>query len=124
MELVIFPEMTLTAFSLNTGETAEEFLKSTNVELHITLAHEFQIEIVFGVVFRDAEMATNNGLLVDNTGTVKANYRKIHPFTFSVENMVFNGDDEICAVKLDSLTIGLTVCYDLRSPEIYSALCK
>jgi omega-amidase len=123
-ELVIFPEMTLTAFSMNTGDTAEDTATSVTVELFKKLAQELQISIIFGVVFRDADKATNNALMVDSAGNIKGNYSKIHPFTFAGEDKVFNGGNEICIVKLASMTLGLTVCYDLRFPEIYSALGK
>jgi omega-amidase len=101
-ELAIFPEMTLTAFSMNTGDTTEERPTSATVELFKQLAQEFQIAIVFGVMFRAGGKATNNAMMVDGEGNVKASYSKIHPFTFAGENMVFNGGNEICAVKLSS----------------------
>lgn len=121
-ELIVFPEMTLTAFSMNTGATAEERLSSESVERFQELAKEFQMAIVFGVVFRDGDKATNNALMIDSTGLIRGVYSKIHPFTFAGEDNVFNGGSEICVVKLEPLTIGLTICYDLRFPEIYSAL--
>lgn len=123
-ELVIFPEMTLTAFSLNTGDTAEERATSATLELFKELAKEHQIAIIFGVVFREGDKATNNALMVDGSGNIKGSYSKIHPFTFAGEEKVFNGGNEICIVKLEPMTIGLTICYDLRFPEIYSALGK
>ncbi len=124
VELIIFPEMTLTGFSLNTGVTAEDPMTSATVELFTELAKEFQIIIVFGVVFLNGEKATNNALIVDSAGTIKGCYSKIHPFTFSGEEKFFSGGNEICIVKLESEVIGLTICYDLRFPEIYSALGK
>jgi predicted amidohydrolase len=62
--------------------------------------------------------------MVDAEGNVKGSYCKIHSFTFAGEDEFFNGGNEICIVKLASATLGLTVCYDLRFPEIYSALGK
>lgn len=121
-ELVVFPEMTLTAFSMNTEATAEERLSSESVEWFKKLAREFQISLVFGVVYRDGEKATNNALMIDSVGIIRGSYSKIHPFTFAGEDKVFNGGSEICVVNLEPLTIGLTICYDLRFPEIYSAL--
>lgn len=124
VDLAIFPEMTLTAFSMNTGVTAEDRTSSRTVELFKGLAKEIQIAIVFGVVFRDGEKATNNALIVDSAGDIKGSYSKIHPFSFAGEDKVFNGGSEIAFAKLGSMTIGLTICYDLRFPEIYSALGK
>lgn len=124
VELVIFPEMTLTAYSMNTVDTAEDIATSTTVELFKKLAQELQIAIVFGVVFRDGDKATNNALIVDSAGTIKGRYSKIHPFSFAGEDKVFNGGNEISYARMGQMTIGLTICYDLRFPEIYSALGK
>jgi len=123
-ELVVFPEMTLTAFSMNTVDTAEDPSDSKSVELFRCLAHEFHVSIVFGVVFRHGGKSTNNAIWVDANGLVLGSYTKIHPFSFSGEDMVFSGGNKICIVKLESEVIGLTICYDLRFPEIYSALGK
>ena len=122
VELVIFPEMTLTAFSMNTQNTAEEAVTSATVRLFQDLAVEFQIAIVFGVVVRDGDKALNMALAVDSDGLVKIRYAKIHPFTFAGEDKVFNGGAEIFHARLGAMTIGLTICYDLRFPELYSAL--
>jgi omega-amidase len=123
-ELVIFPEMTLTAFSMNTGGTAEDCETSLTIELFKKLAVEFQVAIIFGVVFRHGGKASNNAVLIDANGFVLGSYSKIHPFSFSGEEQFFRGGNEICVAKLGALTIGLTICYDLRFPEIYSALGK
>lgn len=114
--------MTLTEFSMNAGDTAEEHSTSATVELFKQLALELIIAIVFGVVFRMGGKATNNAIMVDSEGNVKASYSKIHPYTFASEEMVFNGASEIRAVKLSLMTMGLTICYDLRFPEVYRAL--
>lgn len=124
VELVIFPEMTLTAFSMNTKITAEDRTSSEAVKFFKDLAIEFKIAIVFGVVFRDGDKSTNNALMIDRTAVILGSYSKIHPFTFAGEDKVFNGGDAISYLKLASMTIGLTICYDLRFPEIYSALAK
>ena len=124
VELIIYPEMTLTAFSMNIDATAEDRATSETVELFKALAKKFEIAMVFGVVFQDGDKATNNSLMVDKSGNLKGSYSKIHPFTFSGEEKMFNGGTEICLIKLESMTVGLTICYDLRFPEIYSALGK
>lgn len=121
-ELVIFPEMTLTGFSTNISGIAEDRITSPSVELFQQLAREFRIAILFGVVFHNDNKATNNAVLVNNDGVIKGVYSKIHPFSFSGEDKVFNGGDQICLANLGKIAIGLTICYDLRFPELYSAL--
>lgn len=124
VELVIFPEMTLTAFSMNIQGTAEDEQTSQTVESFRVIAQAFQVAIICGVVFKDGDKATNNALMIDRAGVSKARYSKIHPFTFAGEDKVFNGGSQISFGEIDSMTIGLTICYDLRFPEVYSALGK
>jgi len=123
-ELVVFPEMTLTAFSMNTTETAEDSSTSKTVVLFRELAREFRVSIVFGVVFRHDDKSINNAVWVNEAGEVLGNYSKIHPFSFSGEDRFFAGGDEICAVSLEAYRFGMTICYDLRFPELYTALGK
>ena len=121
-ELIIFPEMTLTGFSMNIKETAEEIDNSYTVKAFRELSKRFNIGVIFGVVFRQHEKATNNSIFMGNAGEFLANYKKIHPFSLSGENEYFEAGEEILFVDFGLLRIGLTICYDLRFPEIYSAL--
>lgn len=121
-ELIIFPEMTLTGFSTNIGITAEEEEASSTVKSFSKLSSECGIGVLFGVVFQQKVKASNNALFLDKTGNTIGKYRKIHPFSFSGEDMYFDAGNEILSVNFGMLVIGVTICYDLRFPEIYSAL--
>ena len=48
-----------------------------------------------------------------------ARYRKIHPFSMAEEEKYFDAGDEIVSTKIEDMKTGLTVCYDLRFPELY-----
>lgn len=121
-QLIIFPEMTLTGFSMNIGVTAEVAQESPTLESFKGLASKFGIGVIFGIVFRHGEKATNNAIFLDTSGEILGKYQKVHPFSFSEEDKYFDAGNEILIVNFVLLTIGVTVCYDLRFPEIYSAL--
>jgi len=121
-DLVIFPEMTLTGFSMNISNTAEDRKNSTSVEFFRELALNFGIAVLFGVVFLDAGKATNDAIFIDKEGNLIGQYSKIHPFSYAGEDKFFNGGSQISSVNLGAITMGLTICYDLRFPEIYTAL--
>ena len=71
----------------------------------------------------------NTSVLLDPDGQVAARYRKIHLFDIAVESgpvdtesaRVSPGDEPVCA-DVDGVGIGMTVCYDLRFPELYRSL--
>jgi len=71
----------------------------------------------------------NTSYLLDPAGEVVAVYRKVHLFDIDVpgevtdkESALIAPGDELVAVELPEFTIGLTICFDLRFPELYRAL--
>lgn len=122
VDLIVFPEMTLTGFSTNIGITSEEEGISETIDKFQTLAKVCNIAILFGVVIQDKNKALNKSIFVNNYGKVLGQYTKIHPFVFAGEDKYFNAGNKLSIVKFNDFDIGLTICYDLRFPELYSAL--
>jgi deaminated glutathione amidase len=77
----------------------------------------------------DAARPCNTSVLIDPTGSIAAAYRKIHLFDVAVDHgpvdtesaRVTPGDSAVVA-DVDGVRIGLSVCYDLRFPELYRTL--
>jgi predicted amidohydrolase len=71
----------------------------------------------------------NTSVLVAPDGSIAARYRKIHLFDVDVDNgpadresdRVSPGDRAVIA-DVDGIRFGLSICYDLRFPELYRAL--
>ena len=71
----------------------------------------------------------NTSVLIDPDGRIAATYRKIHLFDVTVEDgpvdresdRVSPGDRAVVA-SVDGIRVGLSICYDLRFPELYRAL--
>ena len=124
VEFIVFPEMTLTGFSMNTQLIGEKTTKSPTIDFFSHQAKLNNIAIALGVVFEKENKATNNLVIIDNKGNPLTSYEKIHPFSYSGENEHYLGGDVICTCEIADLIIGLTICYDLRFPEIFQALSK
>src|SRR5664280_17353 len=124
VDLIVFPEMTLTGFSMSIGIIGENHANSQTIDFFSHEAKNNKIAVAFGVVFTDGNKATNNLIVVDKTGTVLSSYAKIHPFSYSGENDYYVGGDKLVSCKIGEANIGLTVCYDLRFPEIFQFLSR
>lgn len=122
VELIIFPEMTLTGFSMNTQLIKENPNQSPTIEFFSQQSIQNKLSVAFGVVFEREDKATNNLVITDHTGRLLSTYAKIHPFSFSGEGNYYYGGNELGSCQIAKATIGLTICYDLRFPEIFQAL--
>jgi predicted amidohydrolase len=71
----------------------------------------------------------NTSVLIAPDGSIAATYRKIHLFDVAVDdgpvdlesNRVSPGDRAVMS-EVDGIRFGLSICYDLRFPELYRAL--
>lgn len=123
--LIIFPEMTLTGFSMNIKKNAEEDNSSETIKKFIQLAKEYNIAIIFGLTIKSTlNKGLNTAIFIDNNGDIKSKYVKIHPFSFANEDKYFTSGEDLKKINYFNFDLSLTICYDLRFPEIYSALAK
>jgi predicted amidohydrolase len=96
------------------------------------VARELGIDLVAGSVSERVpgqEKLRNTSLHVGPDGEVRATYRKIHMFDVEVDGTVYResdheepGDEPVLSATADGVELGLTVCYDLRFPELYRIL--
>jgi len=92
-------------------------------------ARELGIHLLAGsIAERGEEKAFNTSVLVGPDGADLAVYRKIHMFDVEAGGVEYRESDyeqpgsEIVTGSIDGLGVGLTVCYDLRFPELYRIL--
>jgi omega-amidase len=121
-ELVIFPEMTLTGFTMNVGISAEDPAHSPSIAAFSDLARLYQLWVIAGIVLAGTAKAANTLVAFSPDGAERARYVKIHPFSLAGEATCFQAGGELATVKMPEFSLGLSICYDLRFPELYSAL--
>jgi omega-amidase len=123
-ELITFPEMVDTGYSMSAIQAhATSWNEGAVPELQ-KIARNFSIGIICGVSERDGSSIYNSQVFIDANGEVSAKYRKIHLFTAAPieEHKCFAAGDECTSVVLGGLRFGLSICYDLRFPELYRTL--
>ena len=121
-QMVVFPELSLTGFCLD--KSLAEADNGETVGFFKQCAVEFDIAIVFGYAEIRGECIYNTLAAVSPDGVIMAGYSKIHPFSYGKEHEHFAAGDRISYFRCGGLSIGLSICYDLRFPELYSALAE
>ena len=103
------------------------------VERMARLARETRVHLVLGAMPErtpgETARASNTQVVLSPAGDVVATYRKIHLFdvsfadgpTFKESNSIVPGAVPVLAA-LPGVTLGLTICYDLRFPELFRKL--
>ncbi len=67
----------------------------------------------------------NTSVLIDNRGRITAKYRKIHLFDTSIggksisESSCYTPGKKGVVSSIDGIKVGLSICYDVRFPELY-----
>ena len=96
------------------------------------LARELGVELVPGSLLElleGEEKLANTSLHIDAEGEVRAVYRKLHMFDVEVGASVYReselelpGEEIVLSHTAAGAGLGLTICYDLRFPELYRIL--
>ncbi|MBV9453817.1 MAG: carbon-nitrogen hydrolase family protein [Rubrobacter sp.] len=95
------------------------------------LARELDMWLLGGSILEgapDAQRLFNTSTFFDPSGELVAVYRKIHLFDVKapdreyLESRIIAPGREVVTAKAGVTTLGLSVCYDLRFPELYRLL--
>ena len=124
IDLVVYPEMTLTGFTMESEKIKEEEDTSETILFFEEQAKKYGVSIAFGVVLAKSNKACNSLAVVSAQGALLTTYTKIHPFSYANEDAHYQAGDTLKKVSVGGATIGLTICYDLRFPELYQAYSK
>jgi omega-amidase len=124
MELIVFPEMTDTGYSMSVIQAHANSWSSGFVLGLQKIATKFSIAIVCGVSEKDGSSIYNSLVFVDRHGNAAAKYRKTHLYAVAPveEQKCFAPGDTFGSFALGGLRFGFSICYDLRFPEMYRRL--
>jgi omega-amidase len=123
-ELIVFPEMADTGYAMPVIQAcATSWTEGAVPELQ-RIAKSLSIAIICGVSERDGSSIYNSQVFIDANGSVAGSYRKTHLFTGVPigEDKCFTRGNELRSFPFGGLHLGLSICYDLRFPEVYRTL--
>jgi predicted amidohydrolase len=130
--LVVLPEVFAWRGTDASAPDAAEPIPGPTTQSMAALARELGIVLCMGSILETIANDTrryNTSCVVDATGTIVARYRKIHLFDVALPGRVAvqesasrrAGTEPVVAIT-ELATVGCSICYDLRFPELYRRL--
>ncbi len=118
-DLVCFPEMWTTGLNwAGNGIIASE--QSKTIELVAGLAKRYSIWINGSMLAPNKTgKPSNTSILFDSYGALAGVYRKAHLFAMLHEDAHMAPGDALCIADTPWGPTGLSVCYDIRFPELF-----
>lgn len=109
-------------------ESAESFENSKAVKTLSEIAREYSVNIIGGSFIRIGNDGKyyNTCPVINRKGELIAHYDKNHLFSYYGDNegdVITRGSNPVM-VEIEGIKLGLTICYDIRFPEIYRAYRK
>jgi predicted amidohydrolase len=120
--LVVFPEATMCRFGVPLAPVAEP-LDGPWADTVRAIAADAGVTVFVGMFTPAPDGRVRNTLLATGAG-VEAGYDKIHlydAFGFTESQTVAPGRDPV-VVTVDGVGVGITLCYDIRFPYLYTEL--
>jgi deaminated glutathione amidase len=131
-QLVVLPERLDLRGSAADYAAHAEPLEGRPIAWAREVAGELAIDLVAGSIAERREgrdRVANTSVHVGPDGQLKAIYRKIHMFDVEVAGVSYResehsepADEIVVSQTAEGLGLGLTICYDLRFPELYRIL--
>lgn len=124
-DFVFLPEVWTSGWDCPSFEACAEDLESAkSVKMLQRLAKKYNTNIIGGSIILKG--MTNTCPVINRHGELVCTYDKNHLFSYygcDEGKFIKRGSNPVM-VELDGVKIGLTICYDIRFPEIYRAYRK
>ena len=130
--VIVLPEKWTAMGSDSQQRAAAEPLDGPAVQWARASARELGVDLVAGSMLElisGQEKLANTSVHVDPQGEIRAVYRKMHMFDVEIEGRSYReseleepGDEIVLSQTADGVELGLSICYDLRFPELYRIL--
>lgn len=127
-DIIILPEVWSIGWSPKIFQkNAEKINDSETLNFLCNIAKTYNSWVIGGsFITAQSDKYYNTCPVINRNGKLVATYNKNHLFSYygCNENQFVSTGNEPLLVNIDGFKIGLTICYDIRFPEIYRAYRK
>ena len=131
VDFIALPEVFNYRGSLNEAPTHAEPIPGYSTNFIAQLAKKHKTWILIGSLLEKAKSKPfNTSVLINPNGKIVTKYRKIHLFDIKLPGKVIlessrnKAGDKPNLASVKNTKIGLSICYDLRFPELYRKYAK
>ena len=119
-DLIVFPEMFSTGFSMDLEAIADEGIGETTSILS-TIARDNRINLIAGFPIKSPaeDKGRNIAVAYDSSGMLVSTFTKMHPFCLADEDKYYIVGNNVTVFDIGGVSSSMFICYDLRFPEIF-----
>jgi predicted amidohydrolase len=131
-QLIVLPEKWTAMGSEQDLRFAAQALDGAAIEWARAIARDLGVDLVAGSILERVPgqgKLANTSVHIDRDGEIRAVYRKVHMFDVEVDGHVYReseleqaGEEIVLSQTADGVELGMSICYDLRFPELYRIL--
>ena len=127
-DVLILPEVWTVGWACSKFVQSAQDLTSGSVFNFLSnLAKKYNINIIGGsFIVKDGDKLYNACPVFDRNGKFITSYNKNHLYSYygCDEGSYITPGNNLVMVNLDGVSFGLSICYDIRFPEVYRAYAK
>lgn len=128
-DFLVLPEVWTVGWSCEDfNSSAENINNSGSIKLLSKIAKDFDVNILGGSFIQKSDNGKyyNTCPVINRDGKLIATYSKNHLYSYCgcTEGSYISVGESPVMVNLEGINIGLTICYDIRFPEIFRAYRK
>src|SRR6202050_2290455 len=130
--LIVLPEKWTVIGSDEQLRAGAQALDGPAISWARATARELGADLVAGSIAERVvgqEKLANTCVHIDPSGEIHATYRKVHMFDVEIDGRAYResdveqaGEEIVLSETADGVELGLSICYDLRFPELFRIL--
>ncbi|MFC1586312.1 carbon-nitrogen family hydrolase [Fibrobacterota bacterium] len=124
IDLLVLPELFSTGYTMRSRKLAEDLQRGETPRFLAGLARDMKAHVCGSFIAKTGEKPENTAVMFNPRGDSVLRYSKIHLMSLTKENRHYSPGRELPVVDFEGNGLAVTICYDLRFPELFLHLVR